>query len=678
MVAPEIPSFSSAVLSFCINEGQIDLNEYVDLTGGTFSLDQTITVEEGVLDLGQIPNQGNLPYLTFVQYLYSDTNGCSSFTTSDAIVFDIPSATLAITNTTCGSSSGSIEATVTSPNGTYFSYWNTGAQDQLNITNLSPGAYYFNVFDASGCIAVVQGTVEAADINASAQISPVSCHNGNNGAIDLTISGPGAPYAVFWSTGASVNSIANLSPGIYEAIITDVNGCEVTYSYTLTNPPRMSVELFTTLPSACGVSDGSLESTVLNGIGNISYQWSTGATSMNLTGLSGGIYSLIATDVNGCVASVSKNLIPSNGIFANASLLKSNCGANDGAIEVDLFPAFGQSVSSIQWSNGATTQNIYNLVPGYYECIATQSDGCESAFGWNVGAYNPQKPAICIITVDSLTTTNLIVWEKPITNSIDHYRIYRETSQAGFYVLIDTVHYSNISVFNDVVASPKTKSSRYRIAAVNECGEERPLSNSHKTIHLTTQDLGSGEFKVTWDNYEGFTFNQYDLYRYTNATGWELVLANIPFLALPYTFDVPPSIDGLDYMIEIDPGFQCTATFGKAQDYNSSRSNKVKGEFNPGSGTGDPNNSIVAFESESMSVSIFPNPSDGGFNVDLLLKNSETAANLIVMDFTGKVVTEQKVVNGLNKLDLSYLLSGVYFVSITNADTNVMVRIVKN
>lgn len=336
------------------------------------------------------------------------------------------------------------------------------------------------------------------------------------------------------------------------------------------------------------------------------------------------------------------------------------------------------NVSSIQWSNGATPQNIYNLVPGYYECIATQSDGCESAFGWNVGAYNPQKPAICIVTVDSLTTTNLIVWEKPITNSIDHYRIYRETTQAGFFVLTDTVHYSNISVFNDVVASPKTKSWRYRIAAVNECDEESPLSNNHKTIHLTTQDLGSGEFKVTWDNYEGFTFNQYDLHRYTNATGWELVLANIPFLALPYTFDVPPSIDGLDYMIEIDPGFQCTATFGKVQDYNSSRSNKARGEFNPGSGTGDPNNSIVAFESESMSVSIFPNPSDGGFNVDLLLKNSETAANLIVMDFTGKVVTEQKVVNGLNKLDLSYLLSGVYFVSITNANTNVMVRIVKN
>jgi hypothetical protein len=32
VVTPEIPSFSSAQLSFCINEGQINLNEYVDLT----------------------------------------------------------------------------------------------------------------------------------------------------------------------------------------------------------------------------------------------------------------------------------------------------------------------------------------------------------------------------------------------------------------------------------------------------------------------------------------------------------------------------------------------------------------------------------------------------------------------------------------------------------------------
>lgn len=678
VVAPSTPNFLESPISFCVNEGIIDLNDYVDLAGGEFMFDESNSIEEGILDLSVYNDPALLPFNSFVDYSYFDENGCSSYISSNVIILPTPSATLAITNGACGAASGSIQATVDSPNGTFFSYWNTGNQDQLNIGGLTPGAYYLNVFDEAGCMIVAQGTVEASDITASAQIIPVSCHDGNDGSIDLTVGGPGAPYSVFWSTGASIPTISNLTPGIYDAVITDVNGCQVTYSYALMNPAQLELDLLSTLPSFCGANDGALESIVTNGVGNISYQWSTGASSIDLFGLSGGMFSLTITDENGCTASKSKNVIPSTGIFASGNVLRANCDTNDGAIEVDLFPAFGESVASIEWSNGATTQNIYNLSPGYYECIATQSNGCESVFGWTVNSFKPQKPSICIVTVDSITTSNLIVWEKELTNNIDHYRIYRESNVAGQFQLIDTVHYSNISVFNDVVASPKTKSWRYKISAVNACGDESPLSSTHKTIHLTTQDIGSGEFKVTWDNYEGFSFSEYDVYRYTNQTGWELILDNVPFLALPYTFDTPPSVDGLDYMIEIDPGFQCTATFGKAQDYNSSRSNKASGQFNPGIGTGDPNNSIVEFESESMSVSIFPNPSDGAFNVDLKFIESSKDAELFVTDISGKIILHQKVSNGMNLLNLKESKAGMYLVTIRDTESSIVVRIVKN
>lgn len=677
VVTPSIPVFTEFPIALCLNEGQANLQEYVDLTGGIFSVNEQ-TILDGILELAPLNNPSGVPYQANLGYEYKDLNGCISYITTDLFVYNIPEVTLAITNSACGASSGQIEATVVSPNGSFFSYWNTGDQDVLTINNLNPGSYYLNVFDAQGCKSVTQGTVEASDITVTAQINEVSCYNGNNGSIALNISGPNAPYTVFWSTGSGALTAQNLSPGIYEAVITDVNGCQITYSYTLNNPAKLGLELVSTSPSFCGANDGALESVVTNGIGNISYQWSTGATSMNLSGLSGGMFSLTVTDGNGCKASKSKNVIPSTGIFGSGNVSRANCDTNDGAIEVDLFPAFGQSVASIQWSNGATTQNVYNLSPGYYECIATQSDGCVSTFGWNVGSFKPQKPSICIVTVDTVTTTNLIVWEKPITTAIDHYRIYRETSQAGHYQLIDTVHYSNISVFNDVVASPKTKSWRYKISAVNACGDESALSSSHKTIHLITQDLGLGEFKVTWDNYEGFLFNNYDLYRHTNLTGWQLVLDDVPFLALPYTFDVPPTTDGLDYMIVIDPGFQCTATFGKAQDYNSSRSNKAKGAFNPGSGTGDPNNNIVEFESETMSVSIYPNPSSGIFNVNMNFTNVNSQATLTVTDVSGKMILQQEVANGMNVMNLENVNAGIYFVSIRDKNANIVVRVLKN
>ena len=677
ITTPNVPSFTEPEFTFCVNEGIIDLNSVVDLAGGDFSGNEQ-AIQDGLLDLSQFDDPALLPYQTFVDYSYSDANGCASYISVDVFVLDAPSATLSVTNSACGLSSGEIQAAITSPNGTFFTYWNTGSQNQVIISNLTPGIYYLNVFDELGCMTMAEGTVEASDVTVSSQITEVSCHDGNNGSIELSVSGPGASYDVFWSTGASTFTIQDLTPGIYEAIITDVNGCSVTYSYTLNNPAELELEFYTNYATSCTASDGFIEAYVYNAVGNIGYLWSNGGTTPNITGLSSGVYSLTVTDESGCSISKTEYLLASTGIFGFGEVQKSNCGSADGSIEVQLYPTFGETIASIEWSNGATTQNIYNLVPGYYECTATQSDGCVSVFGWNVESFKPERPSICMVTVDSVTTTNLIVWEKPVTTSIDHYRIYRETTQVGLFQLIDTVNYASISVFNDVVASPKTKSWRYKISAVNACGDESSLSNSHKTIHLVTEDLGSGEYKVTWDNYEGFLYNDYDLYRFTNASGWELILDNIPYLALPYTLDTPSSIDGLDYMIEIDPGFQCTATFGKAQDYNSSRSNKARGDFNPGSGTGDPNNSIVEYESESMNVSIYPNPSNGVFNVDMDFSDIGAQAAMTITDISGKIISQQEVVNGINVLNLEHIKTGIYLVSIQDDQNNIVVRILKN
>lgn len=340
-------------------------------------------------------------------------------------------------------------------------------------------------------------------------------------------------------------------------------------------------------------------------------------------------------------------------------------------------------VGEITNSNSDGSSTLSCVLTGYPESIKSPPGKLtmvfkSSTFSWELGTLPLDRPEICIVSVDSVTTTNLIVWEKPVTNDIDHYRIYRETSQAGLFMLIDTVHYSNISVFNDVVASPRTRSWRYRISSVNQCGIESAPSNIHKTIHSVIQDIGAGEYKVTWDNYEGIPYSDYDVLRYTDQSGWEVILANVPYNALPFTVDQPLSIDGLDYIIEIDPGFQCTATFGKAQDYNSSRSNKARGVFNPGNGTGDPNNSIVELETDAFSALIYPNPSSGEFNIEVSsssISNDEMNINILSMD--GRLVYEGEIQNGLNTISLSDTQSGIYLIHIQKGNVSQVARIVK-
>ena len=65
----------------------------------------------------------------------------------------------------------------------------------------------------------------------------VSCFGGNNGAINLAVSGGTAPYTYDWSTGATTQNISGLASGSYTVTVTDANGCaSTTASISITQP----------------------------------------------------------------------------------------------------------------------------------------------------------------------------------------------------------------------------------------------------------------------------------------------------------------------------------------------------------------------------------------------------------------------------------------------------------
>lgn len=678
VVDPAQVSFTSASIELCMNEGVVDMNEYVDSTGGTFYIGDYIT------DEGDVPFDTldiiSFPFNASVFYDYVDMNGCNASTGSSMIIYENPSSTLNVTNSSCGNSNGEIVATINSPNGTFNNYWNTGDQGVTTISNLSPGTYYHNVIDEKGCIGVAQANLQASDIQLSGNVTDVTCHGGDNGGIQLSINGANGPYNVLWSSGHSTPVVNNLTAGNYTAVVYNGNGCSVSQTFTVNEPAPIVMDYFESNPD-CGQSNGSVQQNFIQGgAGNYSYLWNSGGTGQDIIGVPAGNYVVQVTDASGCAATKAFQLNPIEGAGVSADITKAVCGTNTGSIELDVFPAFGETITAIEWSNGETTEDIYNLAPGIYTCQIEQSNGCTADFSWRVRARKPPRPDICVVTVDTSTTTNLIVWEKPAVNLFDihHYRIYRETNIAGQFQLIDTVHYSNISVFNDVVASPLTRSWRYRITAVTSCGNESAPSNAHKTIHLVMIDLGNGDFKVVWDNYEGFPYSTYDLLRYTDVDGqWVTVISNIPFNALPNEIDTPPSTQELDYMIEVTPpGGTCTATFGKAQDYNSSRSNKPRSDFNPGDGTGDPNNSLVKHENEQFTIAMYPNPTDGPFEVALYHEQLNVTMDITILNIQGKVVYQSTIQNGVNYIDLSQVESGVYFVNVDDGSTSERLKII--
>ena len=140
-------------------------------------------------------------------------------------------------------------------------------------------------------------------LSLSAVTSNVSCFQGSDGTINLTVTGGTSPYNYSWSNSTSTEDQTNLTAGNYSVTVTDAGSCTATYSATISQPTIISLT-FTKVDATCGNSDGSIDVTVTGGTAPYTYLWSNGATSQDLTAIPAATYTLTVTDAKGCVKSL--------------------------------------------------------------------------------------------------------------------------------------------------------------------------------------------------------------------------------------------------------------------------------------------------------------------------------------------------------------------------------------
>lgn len=631
----------------CDNAGLIDFNDYVYPLGGTFSGG---IAANGVLNPATSGNPVTFSYSTI------SAVGCSNTMNVGMSLFAAPGANVAVTNAGCNDSTGTATVTASGGSSPYTYYWNTGA-DSVNLADLPAGQYFVTVTDNNGCMATGVGNVGNTSVNLVATANPVNCPDASNGSIDLTIAGVG-PFDILWSNGYWTEDLTGLTPGFYDVTVTDANGCTSTGTYEVTGPTEFTISESVS-DAACGATDGSITVSVTGGTGTYTYQWydsgnnPIGTNSNTLSTIGGGSYSVEITDANSCLSTFSTTVSEAGApVITVNQVTKATC-ANDGAIDISITG----TPTSITWSNGATTEDISSLAPGVYTVTVEDAGGCSSVKNITVYPQLPATPQICVVTVDSLTTTNVLVWEKPVTSNISHYNIYREGSQAGQYLRIDSVLYTEDSEYNDLVASPMVRSWRYKISAVDNCGNESAKSPYHKTIHATINLGLGGNINLLWDAYEGRTYTSISCWRHTDVNGFELLWTN-PSTQFSFT-DTPPSTVNLDYVLGFPLGTPCTSSLLKAQDYNGTRSNRSAGVFDA-SGLGINENDVTDFD-----VMVFPNPSAGNIQVRLTgTANGEFEYQ--IMDVTGKIVLDGSKFERHFDMDLTNLESGIYYLRIVN------------
>jgi len=357
--------------------------------------------------------------------LVTDTeNGCTAIT-STAVVQNTPvSATFAdVLHVLCnGGNNGTATAAPAGGNSTYEYEWSNG-ETTSTITSLVAGTYTVVVTDGDDCsaTALIEITQPLA-VAPNASTTPQSAANVNDGTATANPSGGTGDFTYLWNTGETTQTIAGLAPGNYTVVVTDENDCTAQQT-VIVNAFNCTIEVTAsgTDITCFGAHNGTASVSLAGANDPVTYVWSNGANTAELSDLAPGIYTVEVVDNNNC-ADIQQVIIAEPGeLEANASATgETALGANDGT--ATAVPAGGFGAYSYLWSNSETTQSITNLAPATYTVTVQDENGCTdvqivvvNAFNCAVLAQPVAVPVICFGQNNGSMSVNLNGGAEPYT-----------------------------------------------------------------------------------------------------------------------------------------------------------------------------------------------------------------------------------------------------------------------
>ena len=460
-----------------------DLN---NVSNGTYSL--TVTNDVGCFQ--------NLSYTVNI------TPGIKSINTNEVIV-----------NESCSGADGSITVNPVGGTAPYSYSWSTSSTT-ASTANLSAGTYFLIVTDQNGCYDNktynVGFTGGQTSFNIARTINNATC-SGSDGAIFLSTTGGVWPYTYQWSTGVTTQNIVNVTAGNYTVTVTDARGCFSTDNFTISqNVGQTTFNLanFFVQPS-CGNTGGVIFQSLGGGNPPYTYQWSNGATTQDLTGLSAGTYTCTITDVNGCFMDTSYTLaiVPAQTSFnVVQNIADESCNGNDGSINLSIGGGVGPY--TFQWSDGSTSQDLNNVSAGSYTVTITDAAGCWDTRVYNIVFTPGLSSAINIsggVTSATCVLNNGAITANPSGGTAPYTYVWSNGATTQSISNINTGNYTVTvsdqngcyNIRNYFVPLDTTVAANYQInsTVVNESC----LLNDGSII-LNTIFGGTGNFTYLWSN----------------------------------------------------------------------------------------------------------------------------------------------------------------------------------
>ena len=385
------------------NTGLLLLDIYDNFTFDAGIISDTITICSGTIEITSFIN---VPEST-VSYLWSTGETTSSISYFNSIT-SINNFTLTVTNnagiqvvdsvTVINSGSlnislttvenpcdyGSVESVVTGGISPYTYQWSNGAETQ-NIDSVPLGVYLAYVTDSIDCQV-------SESVNLLSQPSLVNSFNlvslctDTFGNIYSNTQQGNSPYNYYWSTGETTSMALGVEPGNYYLTITDDNGCQLIDSVIDFLPTILSVTLNY---NALGCDSYEANVIITEGTPPYSISWSDGTgDTLGFSATQPGTYWASVNDAYSCDFYQSFQFVydPAINFIVPYDVTYDNCGPIYNKAVLNPMPQTG--TFTYLWSNGATTDSIYNVDEGLYSVTVTNSYGCSEIV--EIYLYNGQ------------------------------------------------------------------------------------------------------------------------------------------------------------------------------------------------------------------------------------------------------------------------------------------------
>jgi len=286
-----------------------------------------------------------------------DVNGCNSsypVTINAGVALN---ATISKTNVSCnGAANGTITVTVTTGTPPFqYSLDNVTWFTSNTFTGLTAGTYTVYYRDNNACtnsqlVIITQPTV----LNMTLTSIAPRCFGYSDGIINVFTSGGASGYQfsldnITWQTSSTISGVA---AGTHTVYCRDINGCMVTKTITITQPPLFTATASVIDATCNGGSDGQITITASGGTAPYYYAVNTPPLQpLAVINVAPGSYLILVADANVCLTNIPVTVSLSNNLSVTASPDITICEGSSTQLSVI------SNATQFSWTQGSSLSN---------------------------------------------------------------------------------------------------------------------------------------------------------------------------------------------------------------------------------------------------------------------------------------------------------------------------------